>query len=103
MRPKKERFVECEPGERCFRPRCKKLSELERVSLSIDEFEAVRLYDLEGLEQSEVAGRMNVHRSTVSRMLDSAHRKIADALVNIKAIRIEGGCYRLTGEKDEPR
>ena len=98
MRPKKERFVECEPGERCFRPRCKKLSELENVFLTTDEFEAVRLYDLEGLEQSEVAERMRVHRSTISRMLDAAHGKIADALVNIKAIRIEGGCYRLTGE-----
>ncbi len=73
--------------------------EIQGVCLTVDEFEAVRLYDLEGLEQSEVALRMNVHRSTVSRMLDSAHKKIADALVNIKAIKIEGGCYRITGER----
>ncbi len=101
MRPKKERFVECDPGERCFRPRCRKLSELETVFLSIDEFEAIRLCDLEGLEQSEAALRMNVHRSTVSRMLDSAHKKIADALVNIKAIKIEGGCYKIIGEREK--
>ncbi len=101
MRPKKERMVECEPGERCFRPRCMGGRAIESVFLSIDEFEAVRLYDLEGLEQSEVAERMNVHRSTISRMLDSAHSKIADALVNIKEICIEGGCYRITGESKD--
>ncbi len=99
MRPKKERWVECQPGERCFRPLCMAPDKVQGVCLTIDEFEAVRLYDLEGLEQVEVARRMNIHRSTVSRMLDSAHRKIADALVNIKAIKIEGGCYRIVGER----
>ncbi len=100
MRPKKERWVECQPGERCFRPLCMAPEEIQGVCLTVDEFEAVRLCDLEGLEQSGAALRMNVHRSTVSRMLDSAHKKIADALVNIKAIKIEGGCYRITGEKE---
>ncbi len=101
MRPKKERWVECKPGERCFRPLCMAPDKAGGVFLTIDEFEAVRLYDLEGLEQAEVARKMNVHRSTVSRMLDSAHKKIADALVNIKAIKIEGGCYKIVGEKEK--
>ena len=99
MRPKKTRWVKCEPGERCFRPQCKPVSKLEGVVLSIDEFEAVRLADLEGMTQIEVASQMGVHRSTISRMLESAHKKIADALVNIKAIRIEGGCCSFTDKE----
>ena len=95
MRPKKIRWVKCEPGERCFRPLCKPLKELKGVILTIDEFEAVRLSNLEGLTQEQVARQMKVHRSTISRILESAHRKIADGLVNIKAIRIEGGCCKI--------
>ena len=91
MRPKKIRYVKCEPGEKCFRPQCKSLNDLEGVILTIDEYEAVRLSDLEGLTQVDTAKKMKVHRSTISRILTSAHRKIADALVNVKAIRIEGG------------
>jgi predicted DNA-binding protein (UPF0251 family) len=67
------------------------LNALEGVTLTIDEYEAVRLADLEGLTQEETAKKMKVHRSTISRILTSAHRNIADALVNVKAIRIQGG------------
>lgn len=95
MRPKKTRWVKCEPGERCFRPQRKPLSKLEGVTLTIDEFEAVRLSDLEGLHQEEVAKKMKVHHSTISRILECAHKKIAEALVNAKAIKIEGGCYKI--------
>jgi predicted DNA-binding protein (UPF0251 family) len=69
------------------------------VNLTLDEFEAVRLCDWEGHEQEEAARRMRVHRSTVSRILTSARAKIADALVNIKAIRIEGGCCQIGEQK----
>ena len=96
MRPKKIRWVKCDPGERCFRPKCKSVNKLRGVSLAIDEFEAVRLSDLEGLTQVKVAKKMKVHRSTISRILESAHKKIADALVNVKAIKIEGGCCKIT-------
>ena len=95
MRPKKTRWVKCEPGERCFRPQCKPLRELEGVIMTLDEFEAIRLSHLEELDQEKVAKMMKVHRSTISRILDSAHKKIADALVNIKAIRIEDGCCKI--------
>ena len=95
MRPKKTRWVRCEPGERCFRPKCKPLKDIEGVVLAVDEFEASRLAYLEGRDQEGVAKLMKVHRSTVSRMLASANQKIADALVNIKAIRIEGGCCKI--------
>ena len=96
MRPKKIRWVKCEPGERCFRPQCKPLSKLGGVYLTLDEFEAVRLADLEELKQEDAAKRMNISRPTFSRIISSAHRKIGDALVNIKAIRIEGGCCEIT-------
>ena len=91
MRPKKLRRVKCEPGERCFRPQCKPLEELEGVYLTLDEFEAVRLADVEGLKQEDAAKRMKVSRPTFSRIITGAHQKIGDALINIKAIRIEGG------------
>jgi len=98
MRPKKTRWVKCEPGERCFRPRCKPLNKMDGVYLSLDEFEAVRLACHEGLLQEEAAREMKISRPTFSRMLTSAEKKIADALVNIKAIRIEGGCCKIIGE-----
>ncbi|MCX5694805.1 MAG: DUF134 domain-containing protein [Candidatus Omnitrophica bacterium] len=95
MRPKKTRWVKCEPGERCFKPRCKPLSKLEGVYLSLDEFEALRLADLEELKQIDAAGLMHVSRSTFSRIVASARKKVADGLVNIKVIRIEGGCCKI--------
>lgn len=99
MRPKKTRWVKCSPRERCFRPQCNSLSKLEGVILTLDEFEALRLLDLENLEQENVAKKMKVHRSTISRIISSAHKKIADALVNIKAIKIEGGCCKVLERK----
>ena len=98
MRPKKTRWVKCEPGERCFRPQCKKNTKLQGVTLTIDEFETIRLADLEGLTQNQVAKQMKVHRSTISRIIVSAHRKIADAFVNVKAVKIEGGCCKFKEE-----
>lgn len=71
------------------------MNELESVILSLDEFEAMRLSYLEGLKQEEVADKMKIHRSTISRILASAHRKVTDALVNLKAIKIEGGCCKV--------
>ena len=59
--------------------------------MTLDEFEAVRLADLEGLYQEQAAEEMGVSRPTFSRIVESAHKKIADALVHGKVIRIEGG------------
>ncbi len=95
MRPKKTRWVKCLPGERCFRPECRKSAKLAGVEVSIDEFEALRLADLEGLTHARAAGLMKVSRPTFTRILSSAHMKVADGLVNIKAIKIEGGCCRV--------
>lgn len=70
------------------------------VHLSLDEFEAVRLACLDGLKQEEAAKLMKVSRPTFSRIITAAHKKIADALVNIKAIMIEGGCCRVINKKE---
>ena len=95
MRPKKTRWIRCLPGERCFKPICKPLSKLERVYLTIDEFEAIRLACFEGLKQIDASKKMKISRPTFSRILISANKKIADGLVNIKAICIEGGCCKI--------
>jgi predicted DNA-binding protein (UPF0251 family) len=96
MRPQKTRWVKCAPGERCFRPQCKSSDKLEGVNLTLDEFEALRLADLEELNQEEAARLMHISRPTFCRIIASAHKKVADALVNIKAIKIEGGCCTIT-------
>lgn len=96
MRPKKTRWIKCVPGERCFKPLCKPMNKLKSVYLTLDEFEAVRLACLEELKQVRAAKMMNISRPTFSRILTSAQKKIADGLVNIKAICIEGGCCKVT-------
>ncbi len=95
MRPKKTRWISCLPGERCFKPICKPLSKLKNVYLTLDEFEALRLADFEGLKQIDAAKKLKISRPTFSRIISSARNKISDGLVNIKAIRVEGGCCRV--------
>jgi predicted DNA-binding protein (UPF0251 family) len=92
-RSKKCRWVCCEPSVNYFKPRGILMTGLERISLAVDELEALRLKDLGGLEQMQTATTMNVSQPTFHRILESAHSKVADALVNGKAIRIEGGDY----------
>ncbi|MEW6170146.1 MAG: DUF134 domain-containing protein [Candidatus Omnitrophota bacterium] len=101
MRPKKTRWIKCAPQERCFKPMCKPLSKLKYVYLALDEFEAMRLACLEGLKQIDAAKFMKISRPTFSRILTSAQNKIADGLVNIKAIKIEGGCCKIERRKNE--
>ncbi len=67
----------------------------DQVVIALDEFEAVRLADLEELYQERAAERMGVSRPTFSRIIESAHRKIAEALVSGKSLRIEGGPVRV--------
>jgi len=101
MRPKKTRWVKCSPLERYFKPQPDSRSNKVEIVLTLDEFEAVRLLDYKKLSQTEAAKQMHVHRSTVSRIISSARKKIAQALVEINTLRIEGGCCKLikAGEK----
>lgn len=96
-RPFKCRRIGWTPTCDYFKPRGTPLSELEEVSLRLDEMEAMRLADIEGLYHDEAAGRMNVSRQTFDRILAGAHRTVADALIGGKAIRIEGGNVAIAG------
>ena len=87
-RPLKPRCLGCAPAADYFKPLGIPLRELEEVALALDELEAVRGVDLDGLQQAEVAARMGVSRQTVGNLLARAHRKIADALLNGKALRV---------------
>lgn len=79
-----------------FKPAGIRAAMLEEVMLSVDEFESIRLKDLEDMEQKEAAEKMGVSQPTFQRIYASARKKIADSLVNGKALRIEGGHYRIT-------
>ena len=95
-RPKKHRKVCCLPAQQKFGP----LGGgpfTEFVPLLVEEYETIRLIDLEGLEQEECANRMDVSRTTVQSIYADARKKIANALVNGKALLIEGGKYELCG------
>jgi uncharacterized protein len=73
-----------------FKPRGIPLIHLEESSLEMDELEAIRLADYEGLYHTEAAERMGISRATFGRIIESAHRKVAIALIEGKALRIEG-------------
>jgi predicted DNA-binding protein (UPF0251 family) len=88
--------VDFSPNVTYFKPAGIRLIDLDESILNVDEFEAVRLKDLEGLEQEECAQKMNISQPTFHRLIVSARKKIADAIVNCKAIRIEGGVFKLT-------
>jgi predicted DNA-binding protein (UPF0251 family) len=94
-RPEKLRCVAQLPNVEFFKPAGIPASALEGVRLSLEELESIRLRDLEALEQEECAQRMHISRPTFHRILESARRKLADALINGKAIQIEGGNFEL--------
>jgi uncharacterized protein len=91
------RRVSSLPSVTFFKPAGIPLRELEEVCLSVEELEAVRLKDIEDLDQEQCAAKMNISRSTFVRILDSARKKMADALISGKAIRIEGGHFKIAG------
>jgi predicted DNA-binding protein (UPF0251 family) len=88
-RPKKERCIRCQPNALYFKPRGIPLIQLEEVGLSLDELEAIRLADYEGLYHEQAAEKMNISRPTFGRILGEARRKLAEVLVEGKALRIE--------------
>jgi len=96
VRPRKCRHISFLPNVTYFKPQGIPMRFLEEVSLSYEEIEAIRLKDIEGLEQEEAASRKNISRPTYQRVLASARNKIATAILSAKAIRIEGGNYKLS-------
>lgn len=95
-RPKCCRKIGAMPGRSCYQPEGVASSSLDKVLLTLDEYEAIRLADLEGLYQEKAASRMNISRQTFGRIIKAAHRKVADVLVNGKVLRIAGGSVSMT-------
>lgn len=94
-RPFKHRKVRCRPASNYFKPKGVPVDALDEVNLTMDELEAIRLADLEGKYQENAAKKMNVSRQTFGNILSEAHRKVADALLNGKALKIEGGVVEM--------
>jgi len=88
-RPKKYRCIKCKPDATYFKPRGIPLVDLEEISLSPDEIEAISLADYEELYHEEAAMKMKISRQTFGRILNKAHRKVAECLLKGKALKIE--------------
>lgn len=94
-RPRKCRKVCCLPERNIYGPLNVHINQDHFVTMAVDEYETIRLIDLEGLTQEECANQMNVARTTVQGIYNDARRKLAESLVNGKVLRIEGGDYEL--------
>jgi uncharacterized protein len=96
-RPRLCRRVASEPQVAYFKPAGVRMHDLEEVVLQVDEYEAVRLKDLEGQEQDICAANMSISQPTFHRLLISARKKVAESIVFGKALRIVGGHFRTAG------
>ena len=94
-RPRKWRNVCCLPESSQYGPLNGSGESEPVVIMSVDEYEAIRLIDLENFTQEECADQMNIARTTVQRIYEGARRKIAESLVHGRILKIEGGDYRL--------
>lgn len=90
-RPRKKRFCQRYDGDTVFKPRSIPMHQLEVINLDLSELETMRLCDLEGLDQEEAGRKMGISRGTVQRMLKKGRAKVVEALMNSKALLIEGG------------
>ena len=97
-----ERAVAGVPRVTLFKPAGVPTRELEQLQLAVDELEAIRLVDLEGLTHEQAAAEMGVSRQTVGRVLERGRAQVAEALIGGKAILIGGGNYRVAACLDAP-
>jgi predicted DNA-binding protein (UPF0251 family) len=88
-RPKKYRCVKCRPDATYFKPRGIPLIELEEIPITLDELEAIRLADYEGMYHEKASTKMKISRPTFGRILNDARRKIAECLIKGKALKID--------------
>ena len=96
------RTIEQDHSHVCFKPCGVKARFLEKTVLDEDEMEALRLSDYEGHYQEECAKRMGISRTTFSRLVNSAHKKIADALLHGKAIVMTQNTLKENNENSDP-
>lgn len=99
VRPKRCRLIYSQPDITYFKPRGIPMTDLEEIIISLDEYEAIRLKDYENLDQESAAVKMGISQPTFYRLISSAHKKIADALINGKAMKIEGGNIEVCKEE----
>ncbi|VBB09746.1 Hypothetical protein LUCI_5044 [Lucifera butyrica] len=95
VRPHKERRVEQLPPVTHYKPAGIPLRSIEEVILTVEEMEAIRLADMEQLDQAAAAERMEISRPTFHRIVNAAHQKIATALWQGQALRVDGGNFRV--------
>jgi uncharacterized protein len=102
-RPKKERCVGCLPNSSYFKPKGIPIFELEEISLTIDEVEAIRLADFDGRYHEDAAAEMKISRATFGRIVKEARHKIAEALIQGKALKIGANlqCPSIDSMEDE--
>ena len=98
VRPKKHRMVAFNPEISYFKPRGIPMHNLSEVCLTVDEREAIRLADLQGMSHEEAGQQMHISRATFGRIIQQARKIVADALINGKAINIEGGNYKMANQ-----
>jgi predicted DNA-binding protein (UPF0251 family) len=98
-RPPKCRIVASEPSVTFFKPRGIPIKKLDIVTLSVEEMEALRLKEIEGLEQDAASKKMGISRQTYGRILARARRIVASAVVMGMGLKIEGGNYTVAGDK----
>jgi uncharacterized protein len=103
VRPFKCRHISNAPEVDYFKPRGIPLCDLEEINLSLDELEAIRLADFDDLYHEQAAEKMKIARQTFSKILNTAHQKVADSLINGKAIKIEGGVYTIRKNEQPSR
>jgi predicted DNA-binding protein (UPF0251 family) len=96
-RPRRTRRIFFRPDITYFKPAGVRLSRLQETEITFPELEAIRLIDLEEMEQGKAAKKMKISQPTLSRLLKSARKKIAQAVVNGQAIRIQGGVFTMAG------
>jgi predicted DNA-binding protein (UPF0251 family) len=90
-RPPKIKIVEKPPLFNIFKPVGVRKRNLDKIVITIDEYEALRLADWEGLDHAEAAIKMEISRSTFTRLIEKAHQKVADFIIHGKQLQIEGG------------
>jgi predicted DNA-binding protein (UPF0251 family) len=98
-RPGKYRIIKVDPKISQFSPRGKP-GRPDEVGLKMDEFEALRLADYQGLSQKEAAKSMRISQQTFSRILRKAHSLVAKGITTGSAIRIQGGQYVISSRID---
>ena len=99
VRPRRFRRVHSKPNITFFKPAGVRMVDLEESVISIDEFEAVRLKDFENLDQDDCAKKMDISQPTFHRLILSARKKISEAIVKGKAIKIEGGHFKVSSSQ----